>query len=173
MQKMFTTQLAGLFKRIFEKEEFNIEDGARLLAQAPVGEGAIFIKGFKEMEGVLAEAIDGAEPLKSALRLESVDTLTNADRVLLITRFADDIEAISLGENLIEKNIPFVAIAGENKSEGRSLADLADVFIPTYIVKPLLPTEDGSRVGFPSLMAALYIYFSLKFSIEDILEEYE
>ncbi|MCJ8007901.1 DUF2529 domain-containing protein [Lederbergia wuyishanensis] len=173
MQKMFTTQLAGLFKRIFEKEEYNIEDGARVLAQALAGEGAIFIKGFKEMEGVLSEAIEGVEPLKGATRLESTDSLTHADRVLLITRFANDEDAISLGEKLVEKNISFVAIAGENKSEGKSLADLADVFIQTSLVKPLLPTEDGNRVGFPSLMAALYIYFSLKFSIEDILEEYE
>nr|WP_249315562.1 DUF2529 domain-containing protein [Bacillus sp. FJAT-49711] len=170
---MFTTQLTGLFKRIFEKEELNIEDGARALAQAPVGEGRIYIKGFKEMEGVVLEALEGAEPLKSACRFESVEMLTNADRVLLITRFANDEEALLLGENLVEQNIPFVVIAGDNKAEGKSLADLADVFIQTYLIKPLLPTEDGTRVGFPSLLAALYIYFSLKFTIEDILEEYE
>ena len=35
MLKMFTTQLSGLFNRIFDKEELSIEDGARLLAQAP------------------------------------------------------------------------------------------------------------------------------------------
>ncbi|WP_307000375.1 DUF2529 domain-containing protein [Lederbergia panacisoli] len=170
---MFTTQLAGLFKRIFDKEELNIEDGARLLAQAPVGEGSIYIKGFKEMEGVVLEALEGAEPLKSAFPFESAEKLTNADRVLLVTRFADDEGALLLSENLVEKNIPFVVIAGDNKPQGNSLANLADVFIQTCLVKPLLPTEDGSRVGFPSLMAALYIYFSLKFSIEDILEEYE
>ncbi|MBS4195872.1 DUF2529 domain-containing protein [Lederbergia citri] len=173
MQKMFTTQLAGLFKRILEKEELNIEDGARVLAQAPVGEGNIFIKGFKEMEGAVIEALEGAEPLKGAVRLESVEKLSHADRVMLITRFADDVEAMEFGKNLVEKNIPFVVIAGENKSGGESLADIADVFIQTYVIKPLLPTEDGNRVGFPSLIAALYIYFSLKFTIEEILEEYE
>src|SRR5690606_13001303 len=173
MQKMFTTQLAGLFKRILEKEEFNIEDGARVLAQAPVGEGNIYIKGFKEMEGVVIEALEGAEPLKDAFRLESAEKLSTADRVLLISRFAGDDEAMVFGKNLVEKNIPFVVIASENNSDGESLADIADVFIQTYVVKPMLPTEDGNRVGFPSLMAALYIYFSLKFTIEDILEEYE
>lgn len=34
MLKIFTTQLAGIFSRIQDKESEAIEDGARLLAQA-------------------------------------------------------------------------------------------------------------------------------------------
>ena len=68
MLKMFSTQLTGLFMRIADKEEFQFEDGARLLAQAAVGHGAIYFKGFGEMRGVEFEAIEGAEPLESAKR---------------------------------------------------------------------------------------------------------
>lgn len=62
MLKMFSTQLTGLFNRIQDKEEFSIEDGARLLAQAAVGDGSIYICGLKEMAAVEAEATEGAEP---------------------------------------------------------------------------------------------------------------
>ena len=47
----------------------NIEDSARLLAQALVGDGFIYLHGTNEMEGVVAEALFGAEPMKQAKRL--------------------------------------------------------------------------------------------------------
>lgn len=173
MLKMFTTQLTGLFKRVFEKEQFQIEDGARLLAQAPVGDGYIYIKGFNEMECVSFEALQGEEPLKHAVRLEADSPISSADRVVIFTRFSTDEEAVKLGETLGEKGVPFVVVSAEKKEEESRLADLADVHINTHLLKPLLPTEDGNRVGFPSSMTALYIYFALKFTLEEILEEYE
>ena len=172
MLKMFSTQLTGLFMRIADKEEFQFEDGARLLAQAAVGHGAIYFKGFGEMRGVEFEAIEGAEPLESAKHLESIDNLTVADRVIILSRFSNDQEAILLGESLSKKGIPFVSVSG-NKEEGNPcLATIADVHIDTRLIKPLLPGDDGNRVGFPSLMAALYIYYALKFIIDDILDDY-
>ncbi|MEI2357346.1 DUF2529 family protein [Mesobacillus zeae] len=63
---MFATQLSGLFKRLTEKEEQSIEDGARLLAQAALGEGTIYIYGTGEMAAIGLEAVHGAEPLASA-----------------------------------------------------------------------------------------------------------
>ena len=56
---------------MMEKEEFNIEDGARLLAQAAVGDGTIYIHGFGEMDGVTKEALEGVEPLPKAAAYES------------------------------------------------------------------------------------------------------
>ncbi|CAM4169307.1 DUF2529 domain-containing protein [Lederbergia lenta] len=173
MLKMFTTQLTGLFKRVFDKEQFQMEDGARLLAQAPVGDGYIYIKGFREMESVSYEALHGAEPLKHAMRLEADTSLSPADRVVIFTRFSTDDEAVKLGETLVEKGVPFVVVSGEKSDEVSRLAELSDVHINTHLLRPLLPTEDGSRIGFPSSMTALYIYFALKFTLEEILEEYE
>ena len=66
MLKIFSTQINGLFKKVMEKEEFNIEDAARLLAQAAVGDGTIYIHGFGEMDGVTTEALKGIEPLLKA-----------------------------------------------------------------------------------------------------------
>ncbi|WP_113930561.1 DUF2529 domain-containing protein [Bacillus sp. P14.5] len=173
MIKMFTTQLSGLFNRIADKEEFSIEDGARLLAQASVGEGSIYIKGFAEMDSVTLEALNGHEPLQGAKALVNMEDLTEADRVLLVSRFSTDEEAVSLAKQLVDKGVPFAAVSGVISAEGENLADLADIHIDTKLIKGMLPGEElGERVGFPSSMAALYIYFLIKFSLEEMLEEY-
>lgn len=173
MLKMLTTQLNGLFQRIADKEADQIEDGARLLAQAAVGEGKIYIKGFQEMKAVEAEAASGAEPLPCGCPLDSMDDLAEHDRVLLVSRFAHDPEAAAAAAALRERGIPFVAVAGRMPNEEPSLAQMADVFIDTRLTKGLLPDENGGRTGFPSSLAALYIYFALKLTIEEILQELE
>lgn len=165
MLKMFTTQLTGLFKRIEEKEEFSFEDGARLLAQGQ----NIYVVGFKEMKGVEFEALEGAEPLKGALT--NVDAATGADRILLFTRNSDDQEAVELAGKLHEKGIPFVAVS--TLVQDGKLEELADVHINLQLKKGLLPDDFGNRYGYPSSMAALYVYYGLKFTIDEILAEYE
>ncbi|NRD77208.1 DUF2529 domain-containing protein [Bacillus sp. BRMEA1] len=186
MLKMFTTQLMGLFKKISESEEFSFEDGARLLAQAPSGDGTIYIWGAREMKAVEFEAVEGAEPLKSAKELtaEKETLLTNTDRVLIFSRNAHDEAAVALAERLQEKFIPFVAVStvldsaagGESEladvSAG-SLPALADVHIDLQLTKGLLPDDEGNRYGYPSAMAGLFVYYGLKFTIEEILADYE
>ncbi|MEH7493760.1 DUF2529 domain-containing protein [Neobacillus niacini] len=166
MLKMFTTQLTGLFKRIEEKGEFSFEDGARLLAQGQ----KIYVVGFKEMKSVEFEAIEGAEPLKGALT--NVEAATSADRVLLFTRHSDDREAVELAGTLHEKRIPFVAVSTSISEDGK-LEELADVHVNLQLTKGLLPDDFGNRYGYPSSMAALYVYYGLKFTIDEILAEYE
>ena len=51
--KMLTTQLTGLLQRIVNSEEENIEETARLLAQAAAREGFIYFAAFGEMESRL------------------------------------------------------------------------------------------------------------------------
>lgn len=173
MLKMFSTQLTGLFNRLQEKEEFPIEDGARLLAQAAAGEGKVYLFGTGEMKAVELEAVYGEEPLQAAAILNEDTELKPTDRVLVVSRYADDEDAVRVAYDLQEKGIPFVAISTvRNESEADSLKEMADVHIDLRIKKGLLPDETGNRVGFPTSMAALYVYFGLKFTIEEILEEY-
>jgi hypothetical protein len=175
MLKMFTTQLTGLFKRVEEKEEFSFEDGARLLAQAPVGDGTIYLFGTKEMKAVEFEALEGAEPFKGAKVLpdRGADELSDADRVLIFTRTSNDQEAVYLAAQLLEKEIPFVAVSTVIDSSEADLVELADVHIDLRLTKGLLPDDLGNRYGYPSSMAALFVYYGLKFTIEEILAEYE
>ncbi|MCA1055084.1 DUF2529 domain-containing protein [Rossellomorea aquimaris] len=174
MIKMFTTQLPGLFKRISEKQEFEIEDAARLLAQAAVGEGSIYIKAYGEMEAVTAEALYGAEPLPSIKKYEESTVLTEADRVLIVTRLSSDREAVEFAEGLADEGIPFVGISGVVPDGERGLDELADLHLDTKVIKGLLPGEEiGERVCMPTSIAALYIYFAIGFVIREMLEEYE
>jgi uncharacterized phosphosugar-binding protein len=171
--KMFSTQLTGLFNRLQEKEEFSIEDGARLLAQAAAGEGTIYIYGTKEMQAIGLEAVYGAEPLQSAAVLTEEIELAASDRVLIVSRYADDEEAITMAYRIQENGIPFVAISTvRGEADGESLTALADVHIDIRLTKGMLPDDSGNRIGFPSSMAALFVYYGLRFTIEEILEEY-
>ncbi|MDZ5711214.1 DUF2529 family protein [Jeotgalibacillus haloalkalitolerans] len=172
MLKMFTTQLTGLFGRLQSKEEMEIENAARLLAQASVGDGSIYIKGFGEMAGVTAEALQGEEPLEGVRELQNADELTVADRVLLVTRRTTDPQALAFAEKLIEAEVPFAVIAGKVKDAEQDLQEKADSFLNTQTVRGMLPDEFGGRFGFPSLMAALYLYHGVKFVLDEILEDY-
>ncbi|MED3861783.1 DUF2529 family protein [Priestia megaterium] len=176
MLKIFTTQLSGFFKRIEEQEEFQFEDAARILAQASVGEGFIYIYGVEEMHAITLEALSSAEPLSQAkaFPLHELDQLTSVDRVLLVSRFSTDNKAVEIAEHLKKRDIPFVSIAAVPKEIAEpSLTALADAHIDTKLLKPLIPGEDGSRFGFPAMMVALYAYYGLTFTLKEIVEEYE
>jgi hypothetical protein len=174
MLKMFSTQLTGLFKRIQDKEEFAFEDAARLIAQAAVSEGSIFLFGHLEMEAVVLEATVGAEPLRFAKKFPSeLAEIQESDRAIIITRYSTDIEAIECGKRLQEIGVPFVAISTKMDSATEDLFDLADVTLNLQLTKGLLPDETGNRYGLPTSMAALYAYYGLKFTFDEILAEYE
>ncbi|WP_453992942.1 DUF2529 domain-containing protein [Bacillus nitroreducens] len=177
MLKIFTTQLQGQFKRIMEHEEMNMEDGARILAQSVISDGNIWVHGFGEMAAVTTEALFGAEPLQSAKPLLTDgkrNEIETVDSVLLITRFSTDEEAIKLAEELRSSGIQTVAISAKVKTEGeRTLDKVVDIHIDSKLQKPLIPDEVGTRFGFPSVMTALYAYFGLKFTIKEMIEEFE
>ncbi|WP_026563082.1 DUF2529 domain-containing protein [Bacillus sp. J37] len=176
MMKIFTTQLTGHFNRILDQEEFSIEDSARLLAQALMGEGTLYIYGHNELQAIVSEAKDSSEPL---LRTEALidenghlKELSQADRVLLFSYLSTDSESISLAKQLTEMGIPTVGVSGIVKGEAAGLEAVTDFHIDTKLRQPLIPGDDGQRYGYPALMTALYVYYSLKFTINEILSEY-
>ncbi|PDY47419.1 DUF2529 domain-containing protein [Bacillus pseudomycoides] len=175
MLKIFSTQLSGYFTKISQKEEMNIEDSARLLAQALVGDGSVYLHGTNEMDGVVSEAVHGAEPLKHAKRLIENGTkaaVTSADRVLLISRFSTDENIISLAKQLQEEGHSIVGISAIQNGEV-SLEQFTDVHIDTKLLKGLIPDDEGNRYGFPSLILSLFAYHGLKFTIDEMINEYE
>lgn len=169
MNKMFTTQLTGLFQRLSTEENgFLFEHAARLLAQAPAGEGSIYMFGSGELKAVTAEALYGVEPLQTAreLTMDVLEKLTSTDRVWLFSRSTDTEELTKIGSSLSEKDIPFVTVANIGEK-----ADLSDVLIDLKLAKGLLPDEMGNRFGYPTGMAALFIYHHIHFLIKEIMED--
>lgn len=176
MLKMFSTQVSGLFKRIQEQNEFALEDGARLLAQACIGDGTIYLCGIGEMAAVEAEAVRGAEPLPYVKNWDDIQVVKPEDRVLLFSRFSSDPEAVELAKNLAERGVPFVAAStvkgiAEGSNSG-DMTDFADVHIDLKLPIGLLPDDTGNRVGYPGAMAGLFVYQALKFTLEEILADF-
>jgi uncharacterized phosphosugar-binding protein len=174
--KIFATQTIGFLQKIAAEEELALEDGARLLAQAVIGDGRILLHGFHEMEAVVIEALYGPDPLPKAARLMENgrlrDDIDETDRVLLIARFSNDKDAISLAERLKEQGLEIAAISAVVKDEQPSLVDIVDVHIDSKLLKPVIPKDDGSRIGMPTVITASFAYYCLLLTMDDILEEY-
>ena len=167
--KMLTTQLTGLFQRIATSEEENIEETARLLAQAAAREGNIYFAAFGEMKSIAVNAQFAAEPFPSMKAWTPTVQLTSADRVWIIARSSENEEVIALAERLSEEFIPFSVLAAEPASEENKLADLAYTYISLKLSKGLLPAEDGSRIVLPYTLAAMFVYEAVKMKLDEML----
>ena len=167
--KMLTTQLSGLLQRISSSEEENMEETARLLAQAAAREGTVFFATFGEMNSISVNAQFAAEPFPSMKAWSPDIKLTSADRVWILTRSCDDEEALILAKKLSEEFIPFSALAAEPVDSDNKLAELAYTYISTKLTRGLLPAEDGSRIVLPHSLAGLFVYEAVKIKLNEML----
>lgn len=171
MSKILTTQMSGLLQRINQSEEESIEDTARLLAQAAIGQGTIYFACFGEMEGVALNAVSSADPMSKVVRWTSESIITDVDRVIIFTRNANDLQALALAQKLYDDFIPFAAIASETANEDNPLSELAYVYISLKIRGGILPhpTKLGERIVMPHLIAALFIYEAIKVEYDEMI----
>jgi hypothetical protein len=59
------------------------------------------------------------------------------------------------------------------QDDSSGLESLADVHIDLKLAKGMLPSETGGRIGLPTSMAALFLYYGIKFTLDEILSEYD
>ncbi|WP_438298661.1 DUF2529 family protein [Sporosarcina sp. FA15] len=166
---MLTTQISGLLQRIAVNGEESIEETARLLAQATIGEGRVIIAGFGEMEAVTATAFHSIEPLSGAVRYEFGMDITAADRIWLLTRAATDRPALELAQQLAGRFIPFAALAAEKPGSSNELAELSYTYISTGLTRGLLPGDDGERIVQPHALSALFVYEAVKIAYDEMI----
>lgn len=169
--KMLTTQLSGLLDRIATNNEETIEETARLLAQATVGEGRIVIAAFDEFEVVLTVARAGENAFERAVIYEDQLAISSADRVWILTPSVEDKRAVELAQKLDDAFIPFAVVAPE-KEDNQTLYNEAMTFISTGLMKGLLPGENGERIVKPHSLSALFIYEAVKMSYDEMLVDY-
>ncbi|WAA12199.1 DUF2529 family protein [Fervidibacillus halotolerans] len=174
MEKIFTTQLIGKLKKIEQEEQDAVEDGARLLSQALVGDGNVYIYAQQEMTGIFHVAAFGEEPLQrvKSLSNETIDEISSSDRGILFSKTADDEQLLHIARILRKKHVPFAVVCSTHEKE-HEIEDLADVLINLHIDQGLVPTFDGKRVGYPHTIAALFVYHHMKLLIDEMLEDYE
>ncbi|MFJ7668517.1 DUF2529 family protein [Lysinibacillus sp. NPDC097195] len=169
MSKILTTQLSGLLQRITQSEEESIEETARLLAQAAIGEGNVYFACFGEMQVVELNALQGVERFAKLLPWTADTNVSEADRICIFTRSAYDPEALALAQKLNEQFIPFAAVASEVANVENPLADLAYTYISTRMRGGLLPNDLGERIVVPHAIAALFIYEAVKIAYDEML----
>lgn len=160
--KIFSAQLTNLFQQI-DSQKDTLEDVARLLAQAVIGEGTIFLAAFGEMKAVAAVALDGDEPLPSASKWKPESILTSADRVFIL---AKKDEGDELAGRLSDAAIPFAMLCAESKE-----TDLPEVFLSLGIDNGIPVAEIGSRNVVPHAISALYAYHIIKLMMDEMLAE--
>lgn len=178
MLKIFSTQVSGLLKAISDKEEQSVEEASRLLAHSILAEGTVYFKGFDEMEAVVSEALLGENKFRRGAELMevSLDELLPVDSVVVANRFVDDEEAVTFCKKVKESTDCHVILMGGRRKEAENEAGsdaAADIVIDTKAVRGLVPLDDGSRIGFPSGLTALFAYYALFLTTEEILEEYD
>ncbi len=102
-----------------------------------------------------------------------MNEVTTADRVLIVSRFCTDEEAIRIAKQLHEQNIWTIGMSSIAEETKPSLVDYVDVHIDLCLKQPLVPIEGGSRIGFPSAVVALFAYHSLVLMTKEMVAEYE
>lgn len=173
MSKILTTQLTGLLQRIQQSEEGAVEETARLLAQASIGQGVVYFAGFGEFEALVHNALTSAEPFVNATNWTPETVVEEADRVIIFTRSGQDAEAIALANQLNDAFIPFSAVASEVASPENELSELAYTYISLKMRGGILPhpTKLGERIVMPHLIAALFIYEAIKMEYDEMISE--
>ncbi|EIT83866.1 hypothetical protein A374_18599 [Fictibacillus macauensis ZFHKF-1] len=173
MLKIFSTQLHGIFQTIAEKNEFAIEDSARMMAQTILSHGHIYVYGRNELASLSAHALYSNEALPGVAMLpDDLTTITATDTVLIAAPTKEDEEANERLRAIKATSNAYVIFLAA--SSNRALEHTGvDSFIQLFATKGLVPNEAGERVGLPTSMAALYAYHALHLTTQEILEEYE
>lgn len=178
MLKIFSTQVSGLLKAISDKEEQSIEESSRLLAHSVLAEGTVYFKGFGEMGAVVSEALYGENKFRQAVEFSDTcwEELLPVDSIVVASRFVDDEEAAAFCKTVKDHAGCHVILMGGCRKEAENEAGsdaAADIIIDTKAIRGLVPLDDGSRIGFPSGLTALFAYYAIFLTTEEILEEYD
>ncbi|MDJ1112024.1 DUF2529 domain-containing protein [Macrococcus sp. S115] len=165
MFKIFNTQLNGIFKKI-EAQEVEIDIAARLLAQAVVGQGKIYVKGFGDLKHFEDFAVESKERLFDSEKFITESLIDHTDRILVMSDTYDE-DCHEFITMLKEKDIDFVLVC--NKDERIDVMNFIDLSTP----RALVPTENFSRIITPHMMAMNFIYYGIYNVMYEMLVEEE
>jgi len=175
MLKIFSTQLSGVMNKIVSQKDEAIEDSARLLAQAITGEGTIYLYCKDELNVLATEALHSLEPIRNVTLWDGTlpENMHPADRFILATRFHDDKEIIDLAKTIQKEHGLVIGISTILDKDVCGLESNVDVHIDLHCKKGLVPDENGNRVGNATSLAALFVLFGIRLSLNEILNELE
>jgi len=169
MLKILATQFNGKLQTL-AKQEDELFDVVRLLAQALVGEGKVYVHAFGELEGLYPMLAEGPDQMKRVTKVKDHKTLHAVDRVLVFTPDTErsDLHAALARYDAWHTPYSIVTLGQATETLERSIAPLALKF-----QKGLLPAEDGSRHGLPSLALCAFLLTHILTQLHEMTEEWE
>lgn len=169
MMKILATQFNGKLQTL-TKQEDELFDVVRLLAQALVGQGKVYLDAYGEFEGLYPMLSDGPDQMKRVTRIKDHKTLHAVDRVLIFTPDTERSDLLASLARYDAWHTPYAIITLGDVTETleRSIAPLALKFN-----KGLLPAEDGSRHGLPSLALGAFLLTHILTQLQEMTEEWE
>lgn len=175
MLQIFTTQLTGRLKNIMTKNEEVFENCARALAQACVGGGNIYVYGLDCLSSIAMLAMTGNDTLPQARPLfqgPQIAPLNQRDRVILFTPSLLEEKATELIQTLQETDALLIIISTEQPS--LKINNHIDEHFTLFLQAndPLVPLDDGHKIGVPAQICAAYAYECLYLLTSEILAEY-
>lgn len=161
MDKILQTQFKHILNGLHKQEE-EIEMAARLLAQANYGEGKVYIRGFGDFELLESYLVESEHALPGAEAFPGIAPIGTADRVLVLSKFADEPLSVFLRE-LDEVGIDYVLICNRKGESSEDFVDFASVhhFIDLASPREVMPTPDFDRIVNPYMMAFMYLYYQI------------
>ncbi|WP_216829974.1 DUF2529 family protein [Alkalihalobacterium elongatum] len=177
MLQIFTTQLSGKMKTIKEKHEELLEDCSRIIAQTVVSGHTIYLHASGDLKSVIPQFLYGRDTFKNVSVIENakdLPALEDQDSVILFSPSSHDEAALELANSLVAENKTCITIIGTTEKDlaEDGLHTLTDLSIELQ-ASPMVPLDDGSRVGTPTALLALYVFHCLHLTTADILSEYE
>ncbi|QQK81673.1 DUF2529 family protein [Salicibibacter cibi] len=171
MIKSYTTQLQHVFHTIGKQEEA-IADGARLLAQALVGEGTIYVIANKRFSALADTMVQNKDTPKRIQRMtqQQKKALTTADRMLVLSEGTETKEELLHLQDLLQAHIPIVFLGPG--SPGLSFEEgMEEPMVITTPSSPIVPAPDGNKCGYPTEIAIIYAYQAMMFELSEMIAD--
>jgi len=169
MMKILATQFNGKLQTL-AKQEDELFDVVRLLAQALVGEGTVYVDAYGECEGLYPMLSEGPDQMKRVTKIKDRKTLHAVDRVLIFTPDTERSDLLASLARYDAWHTPYAIVTLSDVTETleRSIAPLALKFN-----KGLLPAEDGSRHRLPSLALCAFLLTHILTQLQEMTEEWD
>ena len=173
MLKIFSTQFNGVINKILNQKDEQIEDSARLLVQAITANGTIYLYCKDELNVLLTEAIHSLEPIPQVIRWDGImpTTIHPADRFIIAARSNEDERVIELAKAIQKEHGLAIGISSVTNKELAGLESIVDIHIDLHCKSGLVPDDNGHRVGNATSLAALFVLFGIRLSLNEILNE--
>ncbi|QQK78007.1 DUF2529 family protein [Salicibibacter cibarius] len=171
MIKSYTTQLQHVFHTIGKQEEA-IGDSARLLAQALVGEGTIYVMANKRFSALADTIVQNEDTPKRIQRIaqQQKEALTTTDRMLVLSEGTETKNELLYLQGLLQAHIPLVFL-GPGSPSLSFKEGMEEPMVITTPSSPIVPAPDGSKSGHPTEIAIIYAYQAMMFELSEMIAE--